>query len=83
MTVPIIRWVRSVVQDGTFANESRGMLDFLFTIVAPIVECFAWMYFADERPAARRMTVGCAVIVLAVIGCFVSWVSWQRGFRLE
>lgn len=57
------------------------MLDFIFTIVAPIVECFAWLFFADQRPEARRITVGCALIVLLAIGGFIFWVSWQRGFR--
>lgn len=57
------------------------MLELLAYLVAPLAEFFAWIFFADERPEARRITVGCAVIVFVAIGLLVLWMGWQRGWK--
>ena len=33
-------------------------------LVAPILEFLGFLYAADERPGARRLTIGCGILVL-------------------
>jgi hypothetical protein len=42
------------------------MMHFLAVMVAAIVDFFGWLYDADERPEARRITLGCAGLALLV-----------------
>jgi hypothetical protein len=35
-------------------------------LVAPVLELPGFLYAADERPAARRFTIGCGILVLLV-----------------
>ena len=40
------------------------MCDFLIFILAPVLEFFARLFQADDRPQARAITIGCGVIVV-------------------
>jgi hypothetical protein len=51
------------------------MWDYLWSYVA---ECLDAMWRADSRPEARRFTVGCAVVVVVVIGLLALYYSPGR-----
>ena len=38
----------------------------MFELLEPIIDFFYTIYCADKRPEARRLTIGCFVIVLIV-----------------
>lgn len=38
----------------------------MFELLEPIINFFYTIYRADKRPEARRLTIGCFVIVLIV-----------------
>ena len=38
----------------------------MLDILAYIGEFFVWLYRADDRPEARRITIGCGLIVLGL-----------------
>ena len=54
------------------------MFEFLATLLEPFIGFFVGVYQADDRPEARRITVGCGLIVLVLIGVFVLLVALQR-----
>ena len=43
------------------------MLDFLDWALMPVIDLFVSMYRADRRPEARRFTIGCLLVVVAII----------------
>lgn len=40
------------------------MEELLWFVVAPILELLGYTYAEDDRPVARRITIGCAVLVV-------------------
>lgn len=42
------------------------MLDFLDWMLSPLIELLVSTYRADQRPEARRFTIGCFLIVAAL-----------------
>jgi hypothetical protein len=54
------------------------MVEFLFCLLEPLVSIFADTYAADDRPEARRITIGCGFIVLAFIASMVVLVMIHR-----
>ena len=51
----------------------------LWVLLSPflqVAEFFVWLYQADDRPVARRFTLGCAAVVAIVALVVVLVVSW-------
>lgn len=43
------------------------MGDLLAWIIFPIIDFFGQLYDADNRPEARRFTIGCGLICVALV----------------
>lgn len=43
------------------------MIHFFALMASAVVEFFEWLYHADRRPEARRITLGCAGIALLIL----------------
>jgi hypothetical protein len=54
------------------------MFDLLTYLLEPIIWFFAAVYNADERPEARRITIGCGLICLALVGLVVLLTALNR-----
>jgi len=39
----------------------------MYALLEPIINFFVAIYSADKRPEARKLTIGCFVIVLVVV----------------
>lgn len=52
----------------------------MLDLLAYLAEFFVWLYRADERPEARRITIGCGVVALAVIG-FVGMLAVMQRMK--
>jgi hypothetical protein len=54
------------------------MIEFIFLLLEPFVWIFAAAYNADERPEARRITIGCGLMCLALVGLVVLLMALGR-----
>ena len=54
------------------------MFEFLSIVLEPILWIFMGLYDADDRPEARRITIGCGLIALALVGLVVLLTALNR-----
>ena len=61
-----------------FADLLQARLPLLVDLLLELLDWFSWAHAADRRPEARRLTLGCAAIVLCVCAAVIVWVALRR-----